>query len=201
VSRKAHLEESRPPSPRPRAQRLSQATRECLSALPPRSRKPGGARREGQRSGSRKVPIPTIPVIPDLVLSAFRRTWASKYPGTGPWRMRGLAVIAVAMSANHGTTVQGLCGMLPVDILELKMPRAAWKWVMNWLHTRRAFLGSASDSPAVGDLLRLSPAGRSKFGWAACQTLHRAQLPGWRVSKLLEAGWLDSPSARAVPPG
>lgn len=161
-----------------------------MAGISPRSRKPGGARREGQRSGSRKIPIPTIPVIPDLVLSAFRRTWASKYPGTGPWRMRGLAVIAVAMSVNHGTTVQGLCGMLPVDILELKMPRAAWKWVMNWLHTRRAFLGSSSDHQPW--LTFSNSRGMPKqVGWSACQTLHRAKLPGWRVSKLLKAGWHD----------
>jgi hypothetical protein len=104
--------------------------------------------------------------------------------------MRGLAVIAVAMSAPPGTTLLALCRMLPAEVLALRMPRCAWKWVLRWLHARRAFLGSASDhQPWV---TFLGSAGKSKqVGWAACQTLHRAGLPGWRISKILKASWPD----------
>lgn len=104
--------------------------------------------------------------------------------------MRGLAVIAVAMSLPPGTTVLALCRMLPAEVLALQMPRCAWRWVLRWLHARRAFLGSASDyQPWV--TFYGSTGATKQIGWAACQTLHRAKLPGWRVSKLLGAGWLD----------
>ena len=105
--------------------------------------------------------------------------------------MRGLAVIAVAMSVAPGTTVESLCHMLPSEVMKLEMPRAAWKWVLQWLHARRAFLGSGSDHQPW--LTFYGSRGMPKqVGWAACQTLHRAQLPGWRLGALLRAPRLEA---------
>ncbi|MBL8750922.1 MAG: hypothetical protein JNK78_17315 [Planctomycetes bacterium] len=132
--------------------------------------------------------MPTVDVLPDLVLSAFQRRWRGKYRVTLPWRMRGLAMIAVAMSVPRDTTIQALSRMLPGDVLQLRMPLPAWRWVLRFLHTRRSILGSASDHQPWVTLFRSRGTPR-QISWAATCTLSRAGLPGWRVSKLLRASW------------
>jgi len=184
------------PGPRPSAGRpiakLSKRARDVRAGIPCQSRKPGGKYREGQRSGSRKIAVPSFPVVPHLVVSVFQRRWRGKYLVTFPWRIRGLAVIAVAMSVPPGTTIEALVRMLPRDVLQLSMPLSAWRWVVHWLHQRRHAMGAKSDDqPWL--TFRNSRGTPPQISWAATRTLDRAGLPGWRLSKLLRASWCFPP--------
>lgn len=180
------LPELRQP-PRP-TNPLSQRAREVVQALPSQSRKPGGRRRAGQRSVDRRVPPANCPVMPALVLSAFQRRWRGKLLMTGPWRLRGLAVVAVAMSVRPGTTLAQFCALTPCEVMALRMPRVARGWVTKWLRLHQDTYGDGALSRPW--LAWLNSRGRPKqIGWAASQTLHRAGLPGWRLSELLRSSW------------
>lgn len=169
---------------------------ERVAALPLRSRKPGGARRAGQRSADRRVPTTTVPVMPPLVLEAFQRRWRGCDDRTWPWRRRGLAVLAAAMSVPPGTTVTRLCAMTPTEVLQLRMPFKAWTRVVRWLEVRRELLGDESDG-----LPWLSYHGSRgmprQMCWAAMRTLQRAGIPGWRLRQLVRTTW--HPGSRVVP--
>jgi len=136
------------------------------------------------------VPIPPFPVDPGIVQAVFQPRWRGKYRETSPWRIRGLAVIAVAMSLPKGITIWELCSMLPLEVLQLqlRMPLPAWKWVVKWLCMRRSIYREASDRRPW--LTWGNSRGKPRqISWAATRTLHRAGLPGWRVSKLMQSGW------------
>jgi len=178
--------------PAPRVQKpaakLSPKARGVVHSFRRQSRKPGGKHREGQRSGDRKIAVPCLPVVPCMVVSVFQRRWRGKYLVTFPWRIRGLAVIAVAMSVPPGTTVQALARMLPRDVLKLSMPLSVWRWVVRWLHDRRNAMGANSDDqPWL--TFRGSRGTPRQISWAATRTLDRAGLPGWRLSKLMHSDW------------
>ena len=157
--------------------RHSRAVRDLKAVLPSRSWSPGGARRHGQRSGDRRIPIPESPVAPELVLSVFTRRWHGKFDRPLPWRIRGLAVIAVAMSVARGTTVPDLCALLPRDVLALAMPAEARRWVVRWVRTRRVAMGASSETQPWLTFARSRGMPR-QIGWSVCQTFHRAKLPG-----------------------
>jgi hypothetical protein len=176
-----------PATLKPAALPVSKAARALKQSFSWRSRKPGGARREGQRSGARKVPLPEDPVDPLSIFAIFGNRWRAKGQEPSVWRTRALALIAVTMSVSRGTSIERLCGLLPGEVLALRMPRSAWKWVIKWIRLRRAVELEESDH---GPWLSL---GHSRgmprmMSWAATQTLHRAGLPGWRLGQLLRTG-------------
>lgn len=161
---------------------------ESVATLPLRSRKPGGARREGQRSGSRKLPVPTEPVNPWAILELMRLRWRGKHQFTTPWRMRSLAVLAVALAAPPGTTITAMCQMSPGQVMALPMPKVAKVWVTKWLRLRRQVFGQVADLRSWLSY----PGSRGmprQVGWSASVALARAGLPAWRLSKLLSASW------------
>jgi hypothetical protein len=123
-----------------------------------------------------------------MVLGVFTRRWRGKYDEPGIWRIRALAVIAVAVALPAGTKLEQLVRMLPYEILELRMPLPAWRWVVRWLETRRRIEKSASDAEPW--LACTGSRGMPRqISYAATRTFDRAGLPGWRVSKLLRASW------------
>jgi hypothetical protein len=186
------------PKPGRPAQTLSKAASDVLAALPPGSRKPGGRHRAGQRSGDRVIPKPTIDVLPDMVLTVFQRRWHGKLPAPAPWRVRALAVIAVAMSLPSGTTTEALCQLRPHEVLALRMPRPAWRWVVKWLELRRRALGDSSDLQPW--LAWFGSRGMPRqVSYAATRTLSRAGLPGWRMGKLLRSSWSAHQRAERLP--
>lgn len=152
----------------------------------PRRPKPGGRHRAGQRSGDRKIAVPTVSVDPALVLGVFQRRWRGKHRWTSPWRLRSLAAIAVALSAPHGTTVSAMTRLLPAEVLRLDMPRLPRVWVVRWAAFRRRVLGVGSDREPW--LTYTGSRGTPRqVGWSATCTLARAGLPGWRLRQLLRS--------------
>lgn len=159
-----------------------------LASLPSRSRKPGGARREGQRSGSRKLPVPTEPVNPWAILELMRLRWRGKHEFTTPWRMRSLAVLAVALAAPSGTTITAMCQMSPGQVMGLSMPRVARNWVRKWLRLRQHVFGPVADSQPW--LTYADSRGMPRqVGWSSSVALSRGGLPAWRLGKVLASSW------------
>ena len=142
------------------------------------------------------VPVPTVPVDPALVLEALQRRWRGKYRVTLPWRCRGLAVLAVALAVPPGTTTETLARMLPGEVLGLRMPRAAWKWVLRWLRIRRQALGPSSEYGPWTEFYGSRGMPR-QISWAVTRTLHRAGQPGWRMRELLKSKWPEELGLRA----
>jgi hypothetical protein len=167
---------------------ISNRARAVKDSLPWPSRGPGGRHRGHRRSVGRMVPAPTVPVDPALVLEALQRRWRGKHGETLPWRCRGLAVLAVALAVPAGTTTEALVRMMPSEVLELRMPRAAWKWVLRWLRIRRQVLGPGSEY-GPWTAFHGSRGMPRMIGWAATRTLDRAHLPGWRFGQLLRSEW------------
>lgn len=159
-----------------------------IQTLASHSRKPSGAHRAGQRSGERQVSRIDGPVDPWRLLWLLNRRWRGKMLGPNPWRMRGLAVIAVALAAPPGSTTRSLCEMRPGDVLALKMPPRAWLWVLRWLHFRRQILGPTSDHQPWGSSYGSNGVPR-QMCWAAMQTQNRRLRCAWSLSQLLRSTW------------
>ena len=165
---------------------LSERARALRATFPLGTRKPGGRDRAGQRSAGRRIPKPFVPVDPYAVETIFGRRWDAKGRQPSVWRVRGLALVAVAMSVARGTTILRLCSMQPAEVLGLAMPKPAWRWVLKWLGMRRACETAASDQEpwlAIGH----SRGTWKQMSWLATRTLDRAGLPGWRLCQLLRA--------------
>lgn len=159
-----------------------------LDLLPRQSRKPGGRHREGQRSGSRRAPAPTVPVDPYAALELLQLRWRGKYAFTSRWRLRSLAVIGVALAVPVGMPTYALCELRETDVRSLRMPSAAWGWVERWLDLRRAMLGPAGD--ALSWLAIPGSRGMPRqVGWSITMAFTRAGLPGWRLGALVRAEW------------
>jgi hypothetical protein len=174
--------------PRRPAQALSKAASDVLAALPPRSRKPGGRHRAGQRAPGRNPPAPSLPVIPALVLGVLRREWQTESGAPNPYRVRSLAALAVALAVPRGTTTLELCRMLPHEVLRLPIPREGGRWLQRWFRIRAHWLDVAQGETTPW--LALPPMSRGvprMIGWGVQQTLHRAGLPAWRLGQLLRA--------------
>lgn len=174
---------------RPAKKPPSQRAMQLVATLPPRSRKPGGRHRAGQRAPGRCPPKPTIPVIPDVVLGVLRREWLTPDGTPNVYRVRALAVIAVAMAAPKGTTTISLCRLLPHEVRRLPIPREGRRWLRRWFRIREHWLDRILDEGTPW--LALPPMSRGMprmICWAMTQTLHRAKAPAWRARELLRAG-------------
>lgn len=160
------------------------------SAVPARSRKPGGRHRAGQRAPGRCPPRPTVPVILEVVLGVLRRAWMTPLGTPNVYRVRALAAIAVALVAPRGTTIIGLCRMLPHEVRRLPIPKEGRRWLKRWFRIREHWLDRVRDEGTPW--LALPPMSRGMprmIGWAMTQTLHRGGAPAWRSRELVRASW------------
>jgi hypothetical protein len=133
------------------------------------------------------VPPTRLPVNHAIVLEVLRRPWVvQRIEQPSPWRIRGLAVLAIALAVPRGTTVSGLAAMLPASIRALSMPPEGWRWVNEWLSAReRVFLGTSTSAPWAS---WIGSQGTTRaLSWSATRTLDRAEAPGWRLHQLLRA--------------
>jgi hypothetical protein len=186
---------------KPRSAQSRERVQLVADRVPRRSWRPGGAKRSSQRSGDRVVPPTRLPVNHVVVLEVLRRPWfVSRTSQSSIWRVRGLAVLAVALAVPRGTTTVALASMLPADIRALSMPPEARRWVNEWLAARqRLFVAGADCTPWTS-----WPGSNGKpraLSWAATRTLDRAGAPGWRLSQLLRAArWVDVDAPRVALP-
>lgn len=160
------------------------------AGIKPESRKPGGRHRAGQRAPGRCPPNPRTEVDPRVILGVLKRSWLTSSGEPNLWRVRGLAVIAVALASPAGTTSLDLAAMSPADVWMLPMPASGRRWVRRWLRVRSHFVSGGQAE--LSSWVAAPPAsnGRARMiGWAASQTLHRARAPAWRIGSLLKATW------------
>lgn len=167
---------------------MSLPQRNIPNLFPRRSRKPGGRHREGQRSGSRRVPAPTVPVDPYAALKLLQLRWRSKHEFTSLWRLRSLAAVGVALAVPRGMSSVAMCNLREHQVRALPMPPSAMHWVTRWLDLRGGMLG-----PSRGSLPWLAiPGSRGlprQVGWSITMAFTRAGLPGWRLGALVRAEW------------
>lgn len=181
------LQRAAPNRHRSLALRSSNSKSQCtLSQIPPHSRKPGGSRRRGQRTGDRFIPQAEQPVDLAMIDWVLNRPWRVGGYEPSIWRTRGLAVLAIATCVPRSTTTLELAAMLPAQVRELPLSRIGRRWVETWLTTRRRVLGASADQEPWATF----PGSRGRprmLSWLATRTLDRAGAPGWRLSQLLRA--------------
>lgn len=195
-----HREEAEAPSQRV-ANKLSPIARDIRNSFPRQSRKPGGSRREGQRSGSRRIPPANCPVDPVLVEHVLRLRWRGSRGFTSVWRIRSLAAIGVAMAlpkfmespsggmARARISTEKFCGMRTRDVACLELSHHAQRWVSEWLRLRAVALGLRADSEPWLSFTRSRGMPR-QVGWAVTTAFHRAGVPAWSLSQLLKGEWM-----------
>lgn len=160
--------------------------RRTLSRIPVASRKPGGRRRCGQRTGDRFIPQAEQPVDLAMIDWVLSRPWRVGGYEPSIWRTRGLAVLAIATCVPRSTTTLELAAMLPAEVRELPLSRIGRRWVETWLTIRRRVLGASSDLEPWATF----PGSRGRprmLSWLATRTLARAGAPGWRLAQLLRS--------------
>jgi hypothetical protein len=164
-----------------------------LAGLDPRSRKPGGRFRAGQRAPGRNPPAPSIPVSPAIIERVLGLGWRTPSGWVNLYRRRALAAIAVALALPpESSTMTKLCALRYHDLvmLDLRMPAIGWRHVYAWLRVRGDMLGPAVASNS--SWLAIPPGTNGKprmIGWAMTQTLHRGGAPAWRSRELIRASW------------
>jgi len=179
-----------PKPERPPRKPLSRTVVSLRESLPWHSRMPIGRRRAAQRSAGRNVPPADAPVLPTIVLGVLKRRWRLNARDPSPWRMRSLAVLAVALASPQGTTTIALSRLLPAQVLDLHLPARGWYWVSHWLLFRRHLDGAASDHRPWAALSWLRSGGSARqLGWGSMRALYLAGVPGWRLRELVRASW------------
>src|SRR5262249_42395465 len=78
---------------------------EVRQGTPARAWKPSGAKRDGQRSGSRRLPPAVGPVDPEGVLATLKRRWRASRQSPSWSRTRALAALAIVLAMPAGSTV------------------------------------------------------------------------------------------------
>ncbi len=118
----------------------------------------------------------------------LQRPWGTRNGQPNPYRVRSLAVLAVALAAPPGTTTIALASMLPKQVRALRIPRAGWRWVKRWFRIRSeclpGYLGEESPWVALPPMSRGMP---RMIDWGIRQTLHRGGAPAWSLKALLRA--------------
>lgn len=188
--------------PRQPPQVPSKAASDVLATLLPRSRRPGGRNRAGQRTPGRNPPNPGFPVIPEVVLGVLRRKWRTETGEPNLYPVRSLAALAVALTVPRGTTTLELCRMLPHEVRRLRVPREGRRWLKRWFQVREHWLDGIQNEATPW--LALPPMSRGMprmIGWGVQQTLHRGGAPAWRIGRLLRASWRSGVGARVATSG
>lgn len=141
----------------------------------PRS-KDSGATRDRQKSGSRRIPRTNESG------GRYKVTeWLLATRGTriGFWALRSRALLALAVSADGGETLDTLCRLSVDGVVaraESMQPGLAW-YVTRWLGVRG--YGPGEWVECCG-----SKGKRGNLSWSCSRVLQRAGLPGWRISQL-----------------
>jgi CheY-like chemotaxis protein len=164
-----------------------------LAGLNPRSRKPGGRFRAGQRAPGRNPPAPRIPVFPTMIEQVLLRPWRTPGGWVNLFRRRALAAISVALALPPESSIMTkLCELRYHDLvmLDLRMPEIGWRHVIAWLRARQDMLGDAVAFNTSWLAIPPGTNGRPRMiGWAMTQTLHRGGAPAWRSRELVRASW------------